>query len=77
MTGDAGELDEDVYRALDVVAHVLPAELGARLQGQQARILKEAAILRATGNGLNPAERFYLRARQAGASANIFIKKHN
>ena len=49
----------------------------ARLQGQQTRILQERAILKASGNGLKVAERLYLRARQAGASANIFIKKHN
>jgi hypothetical protein len=49
----------------------------ARLQKQQTRILKEAAFLKATGGGLSGPERLYLRARQAGASANIFIKKHN
>jgi hypothetical protein len=49
----------------------------AKLQRQQTRILKEAAFLKATGGGLNPAEKLYLRARQAGAGANIFIKKHN
>ena len=49
----------------------------AKLQKQQARILKEGAILKASGGGLNAGERLYLRARQAGASAKIFIKKHN
>jgi hypothetical protein len=48
-----------------------------RLQKQQARILKEAKFLKATGNGLSNGEKAYLRLRQIGAGANIFIKKHN
>jgi hypothetical protein len=47
------------------------------LQKQQARILKEAKVLKATGNGLSNGEKAFLRARQIGAGANIFIKKHN
>ena len=49
----------------------------AKLQRQQTRILKEAKLLKSIGGGLSPADRLYLRARQLGASGNIFIKKHN
>jgi hypothetical protein len=59
-----------------VSGQLSPGEF-AKLQRQQTRILKEAKFLKKTGNGLNAAERLYLRARQSGASANIFIKKHN
>jgi len=79
---DAGPLKNTFLRQQGRIANgvangqLSPGEF-ARLQKQQARIVTEAAILKATGGGLSPGERMYLRARQAGASANIFIKKHN
>jgi hypothetical protein len=49
----------------------------AKLQRQQTQILKEAKFLKKTGGGLSAGEKVFLRARQLGASGNIFIKKHN
>ncbi len=47
----------------------------ARLQGRQAFIAGEVALLRA--NGLSPVERGFIRAQQFGNSAGIFFHKHN
>jgi hypothetical protein len=79
---DAGPLKNTFLRQQARIANgVANGQLGpgefARLQKQQARILKEAAVLKANDGKLGPLERAYLRARQGGASANIFIKKHN
>jgi hypothetical protein len=81
-TASAGPLKNTFARqqariANGVVNGQLNAGEFARLQKQQTRILKEAAFLKSTGGGLSPLERTFLRARQGGASANIFIKKHN
>jgi hypothetical protein len=79
---DAGPLKNTFLRQQTRIANgaangQLNAGEFAKLQKQQARILKEAQFLKSTGGGLGPLERAYLRARQGGASANIFIKKHN
>jgi F0F1-type ATP synthase membrane subunit b/b' len=78
----AGPLQDAFVRqqqriANGVVNNQLSAGEFARLQKQQARILKEAQFLKNTGNGLSNGEKAYLRLRQIGASGNIFIKKHN
>ena len=81
-TASAGPLKNTFVRQQARIANgVVNGQLGpgefARLQKQQASILKDAAVLKANDGKLGPLERAYLRARQGGASANIFIKKHN
>jgi len=78
----AGPLKDTFVRqqtriANGVVNGKLTAGEFTRLQRQQASILRQAQFLKSTGGGLSPAERAFLRARQIGAGANIFVKKHN
>jgi hypothetical protein len=48
-----------------------------RLERQQRHIARSEARMRASGNGLSPAERARLNREQDRASANIYAKKHN
>jgi hypothetical protein len=49
----------------------------AKLQRQQASILRQARFLRSTGGGLSPLERVYLHSRLTAARGAIFYHKNN
>jgi len=49
----------------------------ARLENREASIAHQAAVLRSTGGGLSPLEKFYLGTQLVGARGAIVYHKHN